>query len=60
MREAKRLARKSPKTGKARSLREIAAALGEAGHVTSTGKPFSPTQVKRLLGYKVVAAVSAA
>jgi len=53
VREAKRLARKSPKTGNARSLREIAAALADAGHVTSTGKPFSAGQVKRLLGYRL-------
>jgi DNA invertase Pin-like site-specific DNA recombinase len=60
VREAKRLARKSPKSGRARSLREIAAELAAAGHVTSTGKPFSAGQVKRLLGYKVGAPVSAA
>jgi len=53
VREAKRLARKSPKTGNARSLREIAAELAAGGHVTSTGKPFSAGQVKRLLGYKI-------
>jgi DNA invertase Pin-like site-specific DNA recombinase len=50
VRETKRLARKSPKTGKARSLREIAAELAQAGYVTSSGKPFSAGQVQRLLG----------
>jgi DNA invertase Pin-like site-specific DNA recombinase len=50
VREARRLARKSPKTGKARSLREIAAELASLGHVTSKGLPFSASQVQRLLG----------
>jgi DNA invertase Pin-like site-specific DNA recombinase len=50
IREAKRLARKSPKTGKTRSLREIADALAGLGHATATGKPFSASQVQRLLG----------
>jgi DNA invertase Pin-like site-specific DNA recombinase len=49
IKEAKRLARKSPKTGKARSLREIAAALAEIGHTTANGQPFSASQVQRLL-----------
>lgn len=49
--EAKRLARKSPKTGKARSLREIAAELKELGFVTSAGNPFSASQVQRLISY---------
>lgn len=51
VREAKRLARRNPKTGKARSLREIAAELATLGHVTAGGKPFSASQVQRLLGY---------
>jgi hypothetical protein len=50
VREAKRLARKSPKTGEARSLREIARELAGLGHVTAEGKPFSASQVQRLLG----------
>lgn len=50
VREAKRLARKSPKTGKARSLREISAELAELGFMTSAGKPFSADQVQRLIG----------
>lgn len=49
VREAKRLARKNPKTGKARSLREIAAELAELGHRTSKGREFSASQVKRLV-----------
>ena len=35
---ARKLARARPKGGK-RSLREIAAALAEAGHMTKTGNP---------------------
>jgi DNA invertase Pin-like site-specific DNA recombinase len=49
VREAKRLARKSPKTGEARSLRQIAAELERLGFVNGTGGTFSATQVKRLL-----------
>lgn len=49
IKEAKRLARKSPKTGKARSLREIAAELAAAGHVTAKGQPFSASQVARFI-----------
>ena len=48
---AKRLARKSPKTGKARSLRAIAAELAAAGFKTARGQAFSPSQVKRLVAY---------
>jgi DNA invertase Pin-like site-specific DNA recombinase len=48
---AKKLARK-PRTGKARSLRDIAAALAEQGHVTAEGKVFSAGQVQRLLNSK--------
>lgn len=51
--EAKRLARKSPKTGKARSLREIAAELKELGFATSAGNPFSASQVQRLISYDI-------
>jgi DNA invertase Pin-like site-specific DNA recombinase len=50
IREAKRLARKNPKTGKTRSLREIAADLSDLGHTTASGKAFSASQVQRLLG----------
>lgn len=49
VKEARRLARKSPKTGKARSLREIADALAKLGYVTAKDKPFSAAQVQRLL-----------
>ena len=51
VKEAKRLARKSPRTGKARSLREIAAKLEALGHKTVNGKAFSPSQIQRLLKY---------
>ena len=39
---AKRLHRASPKTGKRMSLRKIAAALAEAGHLNERGQPFNP------------------
>lgn len=50
VKEAKRLARKSPKTGRARSLREIAVELAGLGYVTAKGQPFSASQVQRLIG----------
>ena len=49
VREAKRLRRASPRTGKRRSLREVAAELARLGYVTSTGRPFAVNQVVRLL-----------
>jgi hypothetical protein len=45
---ARKLARSRPKGGK-RSLREISAALAEAGHVTRSGKLYAPTAVKLML-----------
>ncbi len=47
---ARRLARKSPKTGKRRSLRNISAALAEAGHLGPSGKPYGAESVKRMIG----------
>ena len=53
VREAKRLARKSPASGKRRSLRQIAAELSALGYVTRHGQPFSAGQVRRLLAYRI-------
>jgi DNA invertase Pin-like site-specific DNA recombinase len=53
VREAKRLARKSPKTGKARSLREIARELEALGFTTKDGKTFAAAQVQRLINYNL-------
>jgi DNA invertase Pin-like site-specific DNA recombinase len=47
--EARRLARKSPKTGQRRSLRAIAAELAALGHVGRSGKPFGAESVRRML-----------
>jgi DNA invertase Pin-like site-specific DNA recombinase len=44
---AKRLHRASPKTGKRMSLRKIAAALSEAGHLTSMGSNSIPKALSR-------------
>ena len=49
VREARRLARKSPKTGKRRSLRTIALELAALGHVGPRGKPYGAESVKRML-----------
>lgn len=48
-REAKRLRRASPLTGERRSYRKIAEELEKLGYRTSTGKPYSPSMVKRIL-----------
>lgn len=45
---AKKLSRARPKGGK-RSLREIAAELTTAGHLTRAGTPYGATAVKRML-----------
>ena len=47
--EAKRLYRRSPKTGERRSLREISAGLASMGHLGSTGRPFSPSIIKTMV-----------
>lgn len=46
---AKRLHRKNPKTGERRSLRAIAAALAEAGHVNERGQPFAAKSISAML-----------
>ncbi|MCG7364369.1 recombinase family protein [Roseomonas sp. ACRSG] len=54
VREARRLARKNPKTGKTRSLRDIAKELVKLGHKTAAGKEFSASQVQRLIDEDVL------
>lgn len=49
VREAKRLARKNPRSGEVRSLREIADELAGLGFTTANGTTFAATAVKRLL-----------
>jgi DNA invertase Pin-like site-specific DNA recombinase len=49
VKEAKRLARKSPKTGKRRSLRAIAAELEKLGHVGPSGLAYGPQSVKQMV-----------
>lgn len=46
---ARKLARKNPRTGKARTLRQIADELAEKGYVTAGGKAFSAGQIQRLI-----------
>jgi DNA invertase Pin-like site-specific DNA recombinase len=48
-REARRLARRNPRTGKKRSLRKIAEELAALGHVGQSAKPYGPQSVKRML-----------
>jgi len=49
VKEARRLARKSPKTGKKRSLRQISASLAELGYMAPGGNPYGAESVKRML-----------
>ena len=49
VREAKRLRRKSPKTGKRRSLNSVSQELFALGFKTSKGNAFSASQVQRLI-----------
>ena len=48
--EARRLARRNPKTGEKRSLRAIAAELAALGHLGPSGKPYFPASVAHMLG----------
>ena len=52
VKEAKRLRRRNPSTGRQRSLRKISQELLELGFKTSTGTAFSAGQIKRLVSYK--------
>ena len=49
---AKRLHRASPKTGRRMSLRKIAAALAEAGHLNERGQPFNPKSIVAMVAQK--------
>jgi len=49
IREAKRLARRNPKTGRKRSLRQISAELERLGYVNTRGRRFEARQVSRLV-----------
>ncbi len=53
VRHARRLARRSPRDGSERSLRDIAAELEQLGYVTAKGRRFGPGQVRRLLAARV-------
>ncbi len=47
--EARRLARRNPKTGKKRSLREVAAELAALGHTGPSGKPYFAASISHML-----------
>lgn len=54
VKEVRRLARKNPKTGERRSLRDITEALASAGHTVlvsgePSGKAYGPESIKRML-----------
>src|SRR3954469_8631545 len=46
---AKRLYRASPKTGKRRSLREIAGELAQVGYLNERGRPYAAQSIKMML-----------
>ena len=48
--EARRLARRNPKTGERRSLQQIANELAELGHLSPSGKAYFPGSIKKMLG----------
>jgi len=50
---ARRLRRANPKSGERRSLRDIAAQLAKAGHLSSTGQPYSAKSVRAMLAQKL-------
>lgn len=47
---ARKLRRANPTTGRRLSYRDVAQKLADAGHVAGSGKPLSPSVIKRLLG----------
>ncbi len=53
VRQAHRLARRSPRDGSKRSLRDIAVELEQLGYLTAKGQRFGPGQVKRLLAARI-------
>jgi DNA invertase Pin-like site-specific DNA recombinase len=46
--EARRLRRKNPKTGKRRSLREISAELATLGYFNQNGKPYTASSIRNV------------
>lgn len=53
VREAKRLRRANPKTGRRMSYRDIAIKLEEAGHLNERGRRYNPASIKRMLDGKL-------
>ena len=49
VREAKRLRRKNPRTGKRRSLRVVSLRLAETGYFAPSGNPYGPESVKQMV-----------
>ena len=50
IKEARRLRRKNPRTGKILSLRKVASRLAEMGYVAPSGNPYGAESVKRMVG----------
>ena len=53
VKEAKRLRRKNPRTGKRRSLRQVATELANIGYLSISGKPYGAESIKRMVMTKL-------
>ena len=53
VKEARRLRRKNPRTGKRRSLRRVAAELARMGFMAASGKPHGAESVKQMIARKI-------
>jgi len=53
VREAKRLARRNPRTGKVRSLRTISAELAALGYLNINGQPYNPKSITSMINQKI-------
>lgn len=48
-REAKRLRRRNPRTGKRRSYRDVSAELAAMGHISASGNPYGAESIRRMV-----------
>ena len=53
VKEAKRLRRKNPRTGKRRSLRQVATELEKLNYLSVSGKPYGAESIKRMINRAV-------
>jgi DNA invertase Pin-like site-specific DNA recombinase len=53
VREAKRLRRRNPKTGKQKSFRKVANELAKSGFFAASGKPYGAESIKRMINRSI-------